>query len=271
FNPSRMHIFTHLKESSQGVTGKGLYADGMVEHDGQVGELLKKLADRGLKDNTIVIYTSDNGAQKFSWPDAGVSPFRGEKASTWEGGVRVPLLISWPAKIKKGWVSNEIISLEDMFPTLVAAAGDDSVKEKLLAGTQEGAKTFKVHLDGYNFLPLLTGQAEKGPRETFYYFVDDGTLGAMRYRDYKANFSVQKSDGFGSWLNSQTPERAPILANLRSDPFEEAPKSGAFYEDYLIRHMWVFGVMKRKIAGYAQSYKDFPPRQTGGSFVPKQQ
>jgi arylsulfatase A-like enzyme len=268
FNTTRMHIYTHLKEESKGITGLGVHADGMVEHDGQVGELLDKLEELGLADNTIVIYTTDNGAEKFSWPDGGISPFKGEKASTWEGGFRVPFMIKWPGKIKPGQTSNEILSLEDCFPTLVAAAGDNNIKDKLLKGYTAGSKNFKVHLDGYNFLPYLTGATKEGPRKEMYYFVDDGSLGAIRYNEFKANFSMQQSDGFGSWLNPQVPTKAPILVNLRTDPFEEAPEHSAYYEDYLINHMFLFSPIKDLTKDFAESFKEFPPRMTPGSFVP---
>jgi arylsulfatase A-like enzyme len=188
FNTTRMHIFTHLKEESEGVTGLGLVADGMTEHDAMVGRLLAKLDELGVTDNTIVIYTTDNGAEKFTWPDGGTSPFRGEKATTWEGGIRVPFMISWPDRIEGGRVSNEILSLEDALPTLVAAAGNPDIKKQLLSGTRIGGTSFKVHIDGYNFLPYLTGETEEGPRQEFFAFVDDGTLGAVRYGRLKLNF-----------------------------------------------------------------------------------
>ena len=193
FNSTRMHIWTHLKAESEGVTGQGIYADGMVEHDGHVGQLLDKLDDLGITDNTIVMYATDNGAEVMSWPDGGMIPFRGEKNTTWEGGFRVPMMVRWPGKIKAGSVSNEIIAMMDWMPTLVAAGGDPNIKEKLLKGHTAGGKTFKVHLDGYNFLPYMTGQASEGPREEFFYFTDDGSLSAFRYHDWKVNPTSTRS------------------------------------------------------------------------------
>jgi len=176
FNTTRMHVWTHLKPESQGVTSQGIYADGMAEHDGHVGQLLAKLDELGITDNTIVMYSTDNGAELMSWPDGGMIPFRGEKNTTWEGGFRVPMMVRWPGKIKPGQISNEIISMEDWLPTLLAVAGDPDIKAKLLKGHQAGDKNFKVHLDGYNFLPYFTGEVKDGPRKEMFYFTDDGSL-----------------------------------------------------------------------------------------------
>ena len=268
FNTTRMHIFTHLKNESEGKTGRGIYADGMVEHDGMVGQLLKKLDSLGIADNTIVIYTTDNGAEKFSWPDGGTSPFRGEKASTWEGGIRVPFIIRWPAQVKGGQVSNEIISLEDCLPTLLAAAGDDKIKQELLKGRQVGNKNFKVHLDGYNFLPYLQGKEKSGPRDTFFAFVDDGSLGAVRYKAFKFHFSTQTRDGIGSWFFKQETRKAPLIIDLRADPFEVAPEDSSYYDDWLVRHMYVMVPIKSLVGEFMATFKDFPPRQEAGSFTP---
>ena len=270
FNSTRMHIFTHLKEESAGKTKRGIYADGMVEHDGHIGQLLAKLDDLGIAENTIVIYTTDNGAEKFSWPDGGTNPFRGEKASTWEGGLRVPFMIRWPGKIKPGQVSNEILSLEDCLPTLLAAAGDPKVKEKLAKGQQVGNQTYKVHLDGYNFLPYMTGQTTQGPRDTFFAFVDDGNLGAVRYKDFKFHFSTQKKDGIGSWFYAQEPRKAPLIIDLRADPFEQAPEDSSYYDDWLVRHMYVMVPVKSLVANFMKTFEEFPPRQEPAGFTPKQ-
>ncbi len=270
FNSTRMHIFTHLKKESEGKTGRGIYADGMVEHDGQVGQLLKKLDDLGITKNTIVIYTTDNGAEKFSWPDGGTSPFKGEKASTWEGGIRVPFMIRWPEKIKGGRVSNEIISLEDCLPTLLAAVGDEKIKEKLLKGEKVGDKNFKVHIDGYNFLPYLEGAVGSGPRDLFFAFVDDGSLGAMRYKAFKFHFSTQTRDGIGSWFFEQEKRKAPLIIDLRADPFEMAPEDSSYYEDWLVRHMYVMVPIKNLVGEFMGTFKGFPPRQEAGSFTPVQ-
>jgi arylsulfatase len=179
FNTSRMHIWTRLKPESQGVTGQGIYADGMAEHDDHVGQLLDLLDELGIAENTIVVYSTDNGAETMSWPDGGTIPFAGEKNTTWEGGFRVPMMVRWPGKIAPGQVSNEIISQQDWLPTLLAAVGDTDVKDELLAGRSVNGKTYKVHLDGYNFLPYLMGQEEIGPRREMFYFTDDGSLSAL--------------------------------------------------------------------------------------------
>jgi arylsulfatase A-like enzyme len=268
FNTTRMHIFTHLPPEYDGKTGLGISADGYAQHDEQVGELLDKLDELGLTNNTIVIYTTDNGAEKFTWPDGGVTPFEGEKATTWEGGIRIPFTIRWPGHIKAGTVSNEILSLEDMLPTLVAAAGNPDIKEQLLAGATEGDKTFKVHLDGYNFLPYLTGQEEAGPRKEFFAFVDDGSLGSLRYGRWKFEFSTQDNPGMGAWLFAQTPRKAPMLVDLRADPFETAPHDSSHYDEWMLRRMFAFVPVQKLVGDYMATFKEFPPRQEPGSFTP---
>ncbi|MGB2960431.1 MAG: arylsulfatase, partial [Bacteroidota bacterium] len=222
FNATRMHIWTHLKKESEGVTGQGIYADGMVEHDGHVGQLLNKLEQLGITENTIVMYSTDNGAELFSWPDGGMTPFRGEKNTNWEGGYRVPCLIKWPGKIPAGVISNEIMSHEDWVPTLLAAAGEPDVKEKLLKGHTANGKSFRNHLDGYNFLPYLTGKEEKGPRREFYYWTDDGAMAGVRYNDWKIVFMEQRLHGFEVWEEPLVSLRFPKLFNLARDPFERA-------------------------------------------------
>lgn len=272
FNTTRMHMFTHLKPESLGKTGLGITADGMTEHDGMVGQLLAKLDEVGATENTIVVYTTDNGAEKFTWPDGGTTPFRGEKATTWEGGIRIPLMIKWPGRVQGGQISNEIISLEDMLPTLVAAAGEPEIKQKLLSGYQAGDKNFKVHLDGYNLLPNLTDAQGAGdwPRKEFFAFVDDGSLGAVRYERFKFNFSTQTTAGLGSWLHAQQPLKAPMLIDLRADPFEIAPEDSSYYDDWLVRRMYAFEPLQTLVADFMGTFKDFPPRQTPGSFTPAQ-
>jgi len=211
WNGTRMHFRTHVKEELRGISGQDEYADGMVEHDMHVGKLLKLLDDLGVTENTIVMYGTDNGPHKNSWPDAAVSPFRGEKNTNWEGGWRVPALVRWPGHIEAGSVSNEIISGMDWLPTLLAAAGNPNIKEELLKGKTVGDKTFKVHLDGYNFLPYLTGKVDKAPRQEIFYFSDDGDLTALRYNDWKLIFMEQRAPGtFLVWANPFTPLRIPL-------------------------------------------------------------
>src|SRR5262245_1042979 len=199
YNTTRMHIWTHLKKESEGKSGLGIYPDGMVEHDGYVGRMLKKLDDLGIADDTIVMYSTDNGAEMMSWPDGGTTPFRGEKNTNWEGGYRVPCAIRWPGVIKPGSVYNDVFAHEDMVPTLLAAAGDPTVKEKLLKGHAAGGKTFKVHLDGYNLMPYLKGETTEAPRKEFLYWSDGGDLVALRYGNWKAVFAEQRAHGFAVW------------------------------------------------------------------------
>ena len=198
WNSSRMHVFTHLKKESKGKTGLGIYADGMAEHDGHVGQLLAKLKELGIEDNTIVMYSTDNGAECMSWPDGGTTMFRGEKATNWEGGWRVPCMIRWPGVIKPGTIINDIGAHEDMIPTLLAAAGDPAVKEDLLKGKKVGDMTYKVHLDGYNLMPALKGEGQ-WPRKEFLYWTDDGSVAALRYGNYKVTFLKQNAHGLHVW------------------------------------------------------------------------
>jgi arylsulfatase A-like enzyme len=265
WNSTRMHIWTHLKEESEGVTGLGVYADGMVEHDGMVGQLLDKLDELGIADNTIVMYSTDNGAEVFSWPDGGTTMFRNEKATQWEGGFRVPTAIRWPDVIKPGTVINDIGAHEDMLPTLLAAAGDPNVKEDLLKGKTVGDMTYKVHLDAYNLLPALKGEAE-WPRHEFLYWTDDGQVAALRYNNWKITFLRQDAEGIDVWTNPYTALRAPMLANLRMDPFERAWHEAIGYPRWWVDHMFVFGPAAAYIGQWLQSFKDFPPRQEPGSF-----
>jgi arylsulfatase A-like enzyme len=209
FNSTRMHVFTHLKQESQGKTGLGLYPDGMVEHDGHVGQLLKKLEDLGILDNTIVVYTTDNGAEVMSWPDGGTTPYRGEKATGWEGGFRVPCLIRWPGVIKPGTVNSDFFAHEDFLPTFAAAAGDPDVVAKCAKGYSVGGKTFKVHLDGYNLIPLFKGEENESPRKEFLYWSDDGDLLAVRINQYKISFKEQDHTGLDVWKKEFTNLRAP--------------------------------------------------------------
>jgi arylsulfatase len=266
WNSTRMHIWTHLKKESQGKTGLGVYADGMVEHDAMVGQLLAKLKELGIEDNTIVMYSTDNGAEVFSWPDGGTTMFRNEKATQWEGGFRVPTAIRWPGVIKPGTVINDIGSHEDMLPTLLAAAGDPNVKKDLLKGKKVGKMKYKVHLDGYNLLPAFKGETAEWPREEFLYWTDDGSVAALRYKNWKATFMMQDAHGIDVWRNPYTTLRAPMLTNLRMDPFELAFDETIDYDHWWVDHMFMFAPVGAYIGQWLQSFREFPPRQKPGSF-----
>jgi len=265
WNSTRMHIWTHLKPESEGKTGLGIYADGMVEHDGMVGELLAKLKELGVEDNTIVMYSTDNGAEVFSWPDGGTTMFRNEKATQWEGGFRVPTAIKWPGTIKPGTVINDIGAHEDMLSTLLAAAGQPNVKEELLKGKKVGGMTYKVHLDGYDLGPALRGEAE-WPRQEFLYWTDDGNVAALRYNNWKITFLRQDHHGIDVWTQPFTVLRAPMLANLRMDPFEKAWEESIGYSRWWVDHMFVFAPAGAYVGQWLQSFREFPPRQKPGSF-----
>jgi arylsulfatase A-like enzyme len=261
-NSTRMHVWTHLSPKWENKSGYGLYADGMMELDSDVGELLKKLDDLGIADNTIVIFTSDNGAETFSWPDGGNSPFRGEKGTTYEGGFRVPLLVKWPGTIKPGIIINEVMANEDWMPTLLAAAGDPNVKEKLLQGMQVGDKTFKVHLDGYNFQPYFKGEVAEGPRHEFFYFTDNGDLTALRYDDWKLSFKTIKGNLF-----TGTPEstNVPLVTNLRQDPWERYQDESMMYARWWGDKLWTMVPGVTIVGQFLQTFRDYPPSQMGGT------
>ena len=265
FNSTRMHVFTHLKKESQGKTGLGIYPDGMVEHDAMVGQILDKLKELGLDENTIVMYSTDNGAEVFTWPDGGATPFRGEKNTNWEGGYRVPCAIRWPGVIKPGTIDNNIYSHEDMLPTILAAAGVPDVKEQLLKGMQVGNKTFKVHLDGYDITKSLAGIAED-PRHEFFYFNDDGSLVAMRYNQWKIVFAEQRAHGMDVWQDPFIPLRLPKIFNLRSDPFEVADHEGMDYDRWRAERLFLLVPAQQYIGGFLSTFKEFPPSQKVGSF-----
>ena len=266
FNTTRMHVFTHLKAESDGVTGQGIYADGMAEHDKMVGQLLAKLDELGITDNTIVMYSTDNGAELFTWPDGGMIPFRGEKNTTWEGGFRVPMMVRWPGKIKAGQVSNEIISMEDWMPTLLAAVGETEIKEKLLTGYTAGEQKYNVHLDGYNFLPYFMGKEEKGPRKEMFYFTDDGQLSALRYGQWKMMFSEQRAHGFDVWQEPFVTLRFPKLINLRRDPFERADHETMGYDKWRAERMYMLSPAVAYVSKFLGTFSKYPPRQEVGSF-----
>ncbi len=265
WNSTRMHIWTHLKKESKGKTGLGIYPDGMVEHDGHVGQVLAKLKELGLDQNTIVMYSTDNGAETMSWPDGGTTMFRGEKNTNWEGGYRVPTIIRWPGVIEPGTVINDIGAHEDMLPTLLAAAGDSAVKENLLKGLTANKTRYKVHIDGYNLLPALKGEAE-WPRREFIYWTDDGNVAALRYDDWKMVFLEQRGHGFDVWQEPFVELRLPKLFNLRSDPFERADHEGMGYGQWRIDRAFLIAPAGGYVAQWLQSFKEFPPRQEPGSF-----
>ncbi len=266
WNGTRMHIWTYLKADSQGKTGLGVYPDGMVEHDGHVGQILKKLDELGITNNTIVMYSTDNGAETFTWPDGGTTPFRGEKNTNWEGGYRVPTLIRWPGVIQPGSINIHIFAHEDMLPTLMAAAGEPDLKQKLLTGYSAGGKNFKVHLDGYNLLPLFSNQTADPPRKEFLYWNDDGKLVALRYSPWKIVFAEQRGHGFEVWQEPFTDLRVPKLINLRSDPFERADLESADYERWRIDRVFLLVPAQAYIYNWLQSFKEFPPRQKPATF-----
>jgi arylsulfatase A-like enzyme len=267
FNSTRMHIFTHLKKESQGVTGLGLYPDGMVEHDGHVGKLLDKLDQLGIADNTIVMYSTDNGAEVMSWPDGGTTPFRGEKNTNFEGGWRVPCAIRWPGVIKPGTISNDLFSHQDMLPTLAAAASEPDVVEKLKKGYKSGNKTFKVHIDGYNLLPFLKREVKENPRKGFLYWSDDGDLMALRVGNWKAMFMEQRAHGFKVWSEPLVPTRLPDLYNLRSDPFERATEEAdMFYAKWMADRAFLLVPAQAIVAEFLKTFDEFPPRQKPASF-----
>ncbi len=266
FNSTRMHIFTHLKPTSKGKTGLGLQADGMVEHDAMVGELLKFLDDQGIADNTIVIYTTDNGAMKNQWPDGGASPFRSEKDTNWEGAYRCPALIRWPGMIKPGSNFTGLFSAEDWLPTLVAAAGGDpDLPAKVRSGFNAGGKNFKVYLDGYNQLPYLKGETDT-KRSEYFYFDDDGNFVAYRNYRFKFTFSIQTAVGMAIWRNPMMDLRAPVMIDLLSDPYEYAMDGAVNYDDWAMHRAFMILPAVEKVGAYLATYKQFPPRQRPASF-----
>jgi arylsulfatase A-like enzyme len=269
FNSTRMHAFTHVRPTMRGRSGMpdNEYGDGMLEHDGQVGKLLKALDDLNLANETIVIYTTDNGPHMNSWPDAAMTPFRNEKNSNWEGAFRVPALVRWPGRIKAGSISNEMFSGLDWFPTLLAAAGDTGVKDRLRTGWETGGSTFKVHLDGYNQLPYLTGVQDKSARREFFYFNDDGQMVALRVDNWKVVFCEQRSEGtLKVWREPFVCMRAPTMFNLRMDPYERAEITSNTYDDWLLRRSFLVVPAQAIVARFVATFKEFPPRQRPSSF-----
>ncbi|MFN7986662.1 MAG: arylsulfatase [Thermoanaerobaculia bacterium] len=266
YNTSRMHDFTHLSKKWDGKTGLGITADGMSEHDADVGLMLAELKRLGLDENTIVMYSTDNGAEFFNWPDGGTTIFRGEKNTQWEGGFRVPAMIRWPGVIKPGTIINDIGAHEDIMPTVLAAAGDTTVKEDLLKGRKIGEMTYKVHLDGYNLLPFFKGEVKESPRHEFIYWTDGGSVAAIRYDNWKLSFLRQNSVGFKVWESPFEELRWPMLTNLRMDPLERAADQSAGYIDWSSHRMYALAPASAYVANWLQSFRDFPPRMKPGSF-----
>jgi arylsulfatase A-like enzyme len=268
WNGTRMHFRTHVKPELRGVSGQDEYADGMVEHDRHVGKFLAKLDELGIADNTIVFYSTDNGPHMNTWPDAGWNPFRGEKNTNWEGGWRVPAMVRWPGKIKEGTVSNEIVHHMDWLPTFLAAAGEPDIKGKLRKGGVKAiGRSYKVHLDGYNILPMLTGETDKSARKEVFYFSDDGELTALRYADWKFIFMEQKTEGtFRVWMEPFVPLRVPLILNLRRDPYERGPTTSNTYYDWQLDHAYMLIPAQAYVSNFLKTFKEFPPRQEAPSF-----
>ena len=265
FNSTRMHVFTHLKKESEGKTGLGIYPDGMVEHDGHVGQLLKKLEDLGILDDTIVVYTTDNGAEVMSWPDGGTTPYRGEKATGFEGAFRVPALIRWPGVIKPGIVISDFFAHEDFLPTFAAAAGEPDIVAKCAKGYSAGNKTFKVHLDGYNLIPFFKGEEKESPRKDFLYWSDDGDLLAVRVDQWKMAFKEQEHTGLDVWKREFTNLRVPNIYNLRADPFERGPESFE-YGRWMADRAFLIVPSQAVVGKWLESFKEYPIRQKPASF-----
>ncbi len=268
FNTTRMHFWTHVRPENRGRSGYNEYADGMLELDDQVGLLLDKLDEMGIADNTLVIFTTDNGVHQATWPDAGVTWFRNEKTTNWEGGFRVPAMARFPGKIREGFVVNDVMSHLDWVPTIMSYVGVPDIKERLKTGHESAGKTFKVHLDGYDFSERLAGTAEKGPRDYFIYSTDSAEISAVRFDDrWKAIYLEQKSQGTRVWLDELVPLKAPLLFDIRMDPFEKSLEDSNTYWDWWSRHIFLFGRAATYVGGFANSFEEFPPRQRPASWT----
>jgi arylsulfatase len=266
WNSTHMHFKTHIPEEKKGISGQGEYADAMVLHDQAVGQLLDKLDELGIAEDTIVLYSTDNGPHYNTWPDAAITPWRSEKNSNWEGAYRVPSFARWPGKIEAGKTLNGIVSHQDWLPTLLAAAGESGVEEKLPKGYQAGDKHFKVMIDGKNMLPYITGETDQSPRQTFGYINDDGSLVAIRMGDWKIVFQEQRAKAFGVWMEPFVELRVPKIFNLRRDPFERADENSNSYYDWLLDRVFLLYPAQNWVARQIQSFIDFPPRQKPASF-----
>ncbi len=266
---TRMHFRTHVKAELRGISGQDEYADGMVEHDMHIGLFLDLLDELGIADNTLVFYSTDNGPHLNTWPDAAMTPFRGEKNTNWEGGWRVPAMVRWPGKIEAGRVSNEIMHHMDWLPTFLAAAGEPDIKEKLLeGGVQAIGREYHVHLDGYNSLPFLLGETDEGPRHEVFYFSDDGDLTALRYDDWKVIFLEHRfPQTLQAWAEPWTELRIPLLFNLRRDPYERANVTSNTYWDWYLDHVFLLLPAADYVGKFLETFAEFPPRQKPGSFT----
>jgi arylsulfatase len=269
-NTTHMHLYTHTKPSSVGQSGQwqSLYHDTMIDHDRNVGDLLNYIDELGAGNDTFVMYSTDNGPHMNSWPDGAMTPFRSEKNTNWEGGFRVPMLVRWPGQIEAGSVSNEIVQHHDWLPTFLAMAGEPDVVEKLKGGYDAAGKHFKVHIDGFNLLPYLTGQVEKSPRPGFIYFSDDGDIVALRYDNWKVVFMEQRRLGtLGVWAEPFVPLRLPKLFNMRTDPYERADTTSNTYYEWLMRHAYIVLASQFIVTQFIETFEEFPPRQKAASFT----
>ncbi|MBE9564027.1 MAG: arylsulfatase [Proteobacteria bacterium] len=267
WNGTRMHFRTHVKKELRGISGQDEYSDGMVEHDMHVGRFLELLDELGIADNTLVFYSTDNGPHMNTWPDAAMTPFRGEKNTNWEGAMRVPAMVRWPGHIEAGAWSTEIMHHMDWLPTILAAAGDANIKDELLKGHKAMGRDYKVHLDGYNFLPYLTGKVDKAPRKEIFYFSDDGDLTALRYQDWKLIFMEQRVEAtFQAWMEPFVPLRIPLIENLRRDPYERATITSNTYYDWLLDRVYLLVPAQAYVGDFLGTFKEYPPRQKAASF-----
>jgi arylsulfatase A-like enzyme len=266
WNGTRMHFRTHVKEEHLGISGQDEYSDGMVEHDMHVGELLKLLDELGIANNTLVMYSTDNGPHYNTWPDAGTTPFRSEKNSNWEGAYRVPTFVRWPGKFPAGTTLNGIVSHEDWLPTFAAVAGNTDIKEKLLTGTSINGRNYRNHIDGFNQLDYLSGKVKDSPRNEFWYVNDDGQIVAARYGDWKVVFLENRGEAFGVWREPFVELRVPLVFNLRRDPFEKAQHNANVYDDWLLDHPFVIVPIQALAAKFLMTMKEYPPSQSPGSF-----
>jgi arylsulfatase len=266
WNGTRMHLRTHVKEELRGISGQDEYSDGMVEHDMHVGQFLALIDELGIADDTLLMYSTDNGPHYNSWPDAGTTPFRSEKNSNWEGAYRVPAFVRFPGRFPAGVTLNGIVAHEDWLPTFAAVAGDTTIKDRLAAGARINGRRYRNHIDGYNLLPYLTGQTKESPRHEFWYVNDDGQIVAARYNDWKVVFLENRGEAFGVWREPFVELRVPLLFNLRRDPFEKSQHNSNTYNDWFLDRVFILVPIQALAAQFLQTMQDYPPSQTPGSF-----